>query len=367
MIRDHFHVPDNYFLSHSVGCLPKTSQQALQEDLFNPWISGQNWADWMPIFDRYRTAIANIIGSQMSEICPQINISAALTKIIYSVPYSPKKNVIVLSKQDFPTIGFVFSQAERHGYRLRFIDGDPTDITHWEDAIDDSVAFVHITHALSNTSQLLPVKDICLLARQSHALSIVDIAQSIGAVALDVKAMKVDFAIGTGVKFLCCGPGACFLYARLDMIPDCQPIDVGWFSHENPFEMDITHFSYANDALRFFGGTPSPAPFIMANAALKLWEEIGLEIAQNHIQAQLTSLISSVTDDILITPREVTKRGATLVINPHNRSSLRDALTNAAILHDERKEGFRFSLHGYTSQDEINLLKTTLFENTQQD
>ncbi len=363
MIRDHFHVPDNYFLSHSVGCLPKTSEQALREDLFEPWKSGQNWADWMPIFDRYRTGIAKIIGANAAEICPQINISAALTKIIYSLPSSSKKNVIVLSKQDFPTIGFVFSQAERRGYQLRFIDGDPTDITLWENAIDDDVAIVHITHALSNTSQLLPVGDICTLARENEALSILDIAQSIGAIALDVKAMGADFAIGTGVKFLCCGPGACFLYARGDLITDCHPIDVGWFSHENPFEMDITHFEYAKDALRFFGGTPSPAPFSMANAAITLWENIGLETAQNQIQSHLTSLISSINDDILVSPRNEKQRGASLVVNPQNRSPFREALSHSGILFDERKEGFRCSVHGYTSQDEVDHLRAVLSNN----
>ena len=46
-MREYFHVPDNYFLSHSVGCLPKVSPGTLQTGLFGPWMSGENWALWM--------------------------------------------------------------------------------------------------------------------------------------------------------------------------------------------------------------------------------------------------------------------------------------------------------------------------------
>ena len=42
------------------------------------------------------------------------------------------------------------------------------------------------------------------------------------------------------------------------------------------------------------------------------------------------------------------------MIEPNNRQALRDALKAHHIMHDERKEGFRFSVHGYTSEEEVN-------------
>lgn len=356
-MRDHFHVPNNYFLSHSVGCLPKRTQEAIKDSYFAPWKTGRNWADWMPLLDEFRSGLGQLLNLPAKNICPQTNISSALTKIIFSLPQHKNRKTILLSKQDFPTIGFVLKQAEKAGYVLQFIEGNPTDANVWAEAMDDTTAIVHITHALSNTSHLLPVQEVCDLARDKGIISVVDIAQSFGAVPVATNFWQPDFITGTGVKFLCCGPGACFMYASPDMLELCQPIDVGWFSHENPFEMDIQNFQYAKDAMKFFGGTPSPAPIAAANAALGLWQEIGLETAHQVIGNHLTQLMKNIPDDILVSPRESGKRGATLVINPKDRSKLRKAIKENSILCDERQEGFRFSMHGYVSEREIqNLL-----------
>ena len=107
-MRDFFQVPDNYFLSHSVGCLPKNTQQALDKNYLGPWASGENWSEWMSVLDKFRAGLASILGMPAAQICPQTNISSALTKILYSLPDPITRNKIVLSKQDFPTVGFVF-------------------------------------------------------------------------------------------------------------------------------------------------------------------------------------------------------------------------------------------------------------------
>ena len=48
-----------------------------------------------------------------------------------------------------------------------------------------------------------------------------------------------DFIVGSCVKWLSGGPGAGFLWVGEDVIDRCQPQNVGWFSHEDPFEFDI--------------------------------------------------------------------------------------------------------------------------------
>ncbi len=171
---------------------------------------------------------------------------------------------------------------------------------------------------------------------------------------MDLGLWQPDFALGTGVKFLCFGPGACFSYASDEMIETCAPLDVGWFSHEQPFEMDIHSFRYADSAMRFFGGTPSPAPFVLATAALDLWEKLGSKQVQARIQSHLDRLCTAVSDEILVSPRMPGARGGAFVINPPARDPLRRALARRNIHCDERKEGFRFSVHAYTAEREID-------------
>ena len=358
-MHKHFHVPNKYFLSHSVGCLPVTTPAFMQSAFFDTWgaAGGNAWPAWLEILNDFRAALAAYLGAAQSDICPQTNVSSALTKIFYSLPQRTGRKVIVLSPNDFPTIGFALKQAERAGYKLQFVKGDITDAQNWKDAMDDSVHLVHITHAISNTSELLPVGKICKLAKDKGIFSVVDIAQSVGAVPIHIPNWQPDFVIGTSVKFLCGGPGACFLYAAPSVVGDCAPIDVGWFSHENPFEMDIHNFRYAPDALRFFGGTPSSAPFASALGALNIWQAIGSENVYKRVQEQLTDLSGAVPSAVLISPKNPGTRGGTLVISPQDRTPLRAALAVAHIQHDERNEGFRFSVHGYTPPQDVDALK----------
>ena len=361
-MNNQYNVPARYFLTHSVGCLPKTALGDLTTDFFTPWqTSGGNvWGPWLEKLEKFRGSIEAILGAPQSTICPQTNVSSALTKIIYSLPEQTGRKTILLSEQDFPTIGFVLKQAERIGFKLKFVGCDITNPQVWADAMSDDVAIVHITHALSNTSHLLPVKDICSAARVKDIISIVDIAQSVGIVPIHIPDWQPDFVIGTSVKFMCGGPGACFLYAAPEITSQCQPVDVGWFSHENPFEMDIHNFRYAKDAMRFMGGTPSPAPFVAALSAHKLLNRNGIENASTFVQKMLDGLIENLQDDSLVSPRDAEQRGGTLVIAPYERDELTATLTAKNIMFDERAEGFRFSVHHYIPEQDVAVLKMVL-------
>ena len=356
VLSDSFHVPTGYFLSHSVGCFPKTTRETLETQFLEPWSNGRNWSDWMSVVDRFRAGIGNLIDASHNTICPQPTVSSALTKIIHALPKRESKTEILLSRHDFPTIGFVLKKAEQAGYKLRFIEGDPWSLDSWERAIGPQTAIVHVTHALSVTSHRLPVQHICSLARADDAVSIVDIAQSLIALPVSVTDWGADFAIGTGVKFLCGGPGACFLYVSPARMDDCTPVDVGWFSHEDPFEMDIEQFRYAPDAMRFFGGTPSPAPLSTANAAIELWTHIQLSALQRNIQNNIDRIISASPESWLRSPIDRDKRGATVCLSPPERNRFGQAANDANLHFDERETGFRFSLHGYTSDVDVRTL-----------
>ena len=361
-MREHFHVPENYFLSHSVGCLPRIAPDRMSQEYLETWKTqgGDAWPGWLDVLESFRTRLGGLFGSPARNICPQSNVSSGLTKLLYALPVRGGKPTILCSEEDFPTTGFVFKQAERMGFRVKFVRGDVADLDAWLASWDESVGLVFITHAFSNTSKLAPVAELCDLARGRGAISVVDVAQSAGAVPVDFSVWQPDFAVGTGVKFLCFGPGACFLYASDEMIETCAPIDVGWFSHNQPFEMDINHFRYADSATRFFGGTPSPAPFVLANAAMEVWERVGLDHVHTQIQAHLNRLCDSVSDDRLVSPRLDGARGAAFVVNPEDRDLVRTALETNKILFDERREGFRFSVHAYTNDTDIHRLIDTL-------
>ncbi len=354
----------HYFLSHSAGLLPKTSRTVLEENFFLPWEQkgGEAWSDWIPSLDGFHDSLARLLNVSAETLCAQRNVSSALAKIIFSIPRPIERPVILLSEQDFPTTGFVLAQAQKIGWQLRFLpkSADLSNPQIWQEAMKDDVGLVFVTHVTSNFGAKAPLGEICVAARAKDIISILDLAQSVGGFAIDLEKIAPDFAIGSSLKYLCGGPGAGWLYGDLKRIAECQPLDVGWFSHENPFEFDIHSFRYAPDAKRFAGGTTSIAPLILARNGIDLIHEIGPSTIEAHNQALLQKLIDGLPEKALASETRPGHRGNHILVKSPDPEKHQQALAAKGIKGDIREGALRFSVHLYTSKADIAALLTGL-------
>ena len=356
--RDRFVCPDgHYLLSHSIGCLPRSAGERLHRHYLEPWAhdGADTWRHWFEAIEQFRHYLGRVLHAEAPQFSPQSNVSSALTKIIHGLPPRPGRETIVLSERDFPTIGFVAAQARRVGYRLRFISRDENvrDAAVWRAAIGDDTRIVCATHVLSNTGERLPVREIAAIARERDAVSIIDVAQSAGSVPIDLAAWRADFVIGSCVKWLCGGSGAGFLWGSPQALSDCEPIDVGWFSHADPFEMDIRAFRYAGDARRFWGGTPSIAPFVTANAGLETLLGIGIDAVITANSRRVDLLLDNIPPACVRSPTDPALRGGTVVVATADDEALAAALRAARIHYDQRADGIRLSPHIYNDDDDV--------------
>lgn len=355
-----------YLLNHSVGRPPVSSQTAYIEGFLDPWkTAGEEvWPRWLESIESFRNGLAQLLNGEPGSFCPQANLSSALTKILQSLPAQDSRRTIVYTEHDFPSMAFVLQQAQRTGFQLRAIPAgvDTADTAHWADHLGDDVAFLLVTHVHSNTGKQVPVAGITALARERGIVSIVDIAQSVGCVPIDLTDWSADFVIGSCVKWLCGGPGAGFLWVAASKIADCEPTDVGWFSHENPFEFDMHNFRYASDALRFWGGTPSVQPYVTAANSIALLNDIGIETVRQHNMALTQSLADAVDPAWLVSPALPQSRGGTLVLNPGDalQAAVCTRLRRAAVLFDERPTGIRLSPHIYNTEEELAIVRDCL-------
>jgi len=349
-----------YFLSHSIGLTPKNTTERMNELFFDPWQTGNGkaWDNWLATVDQFKSLIGTIINANADEVCPQSNISSALTKVLFSLQPNPKKNKILLSEVDFPTIGFVLQQAQKLGLQLKFLPKSAalTDPDVWKAAITDDIHLVHITHVFSNVGMRTPVKEIVKIAKNAGAYTIVDAAQSIGAIPVDTQKWNADFILGTGVKYLCGGPGSAFLWANPEVLPKTEPADTGWFSHKSPFEFNIHNFEMVDNASRFLGGSPSIAPLAFAIAGLEMISTIGVKAIEKHNQALIDLILQSIPNEALRSHNIKGERGSHIMFEPQDRKIARDKLREAGCACDERKGGFRVSVHGYTNKKDVGIL-----------
>lgn len=289
-VRGRFHLPPDavYLKSHSVGCQPRAAEALLRDKLLQPWgETGEAWPHWLDAIDEWRAALGRLVGVEAHDLCPATNVSAALSRYISALGKATERRTILVAPSAFPTIGYVASGLAAAGWTTRYLpeDADVRDVASWEAALGDDVALVIAMHVSSNSGARSDIAAVASAARTAGARCIADCAQSVGIVPVTPAAWGVDAVLGTSVKWLCGGPGAAWLWVAPHDRTALDPMDRGWWSHENPFEMDIRDFRYAPDARRWWGGTPDVAPFILSTAGIGEIAAIGVDAVRGHNQA----------------------------------------------------------------------------------
>ena len=175
---------------------------------------------WLAGIERFRASLARLLNSDSSQFCPQSNISSAVNKIIFSLERSEHKKVILVSEEDFPSVAYALQQSSVLGYQVRYIPRnlDLNNMQVWDEYLADDVALVLVTQVQSNNGAQLPVAEITAMANERSVLSLVDVAQSIGIIPIDIQAWRADFIVGSCVKWLSGGPGAGFLWLSADVM-----------------------------------------------------------------------------------------------------------------------------------------------------
>jgi selenocysteine lyase/cysteine desulfurase len=119
---------------------------------------------------------------------------------------------VVLFAENHPSAHAAFREkAKRFGFSVKIVDpvhphpGADYYVEAFSKAISPRTKLVAITHVTASAGDLLPAREICRVARERGALSLVDAAQSFGVLDIDLSEMQPDFFTGSAHKWPC-GP-----------------------------------------------------------------------------------------------------------------------------------------------------------------
>lgn len=366
--KKHFYSTNGvYALSHSVGPLPRVAEAALKQHYLTPWaeFGGDAWPHWLKIVDDFCANVGKLINADESEICPQTNLASGFSAYLTAIAKLDKnkdRRTVLMHKDAFASMGFVVNGlAKSHGLKLALVDCSPNHLEEWDAAIQQhDVLACLFTHVHSNTSEKSDIKVLAGLAKKHNVCALVDAAQSAGICKIDVQDWQVDALFGSCVKWLCGGPGAGYMYVKQDQIEALEPDITGWFSHQNPFEFDILHYQAAPSAKRFWGGTPSVAPFVMANASIELMMNIGLNKVISHNKAMKAGLIERLESknavSYLPSLSDLSHQGGSLCVGVANMDEVEQKLKSANIHFDRRDNIFRLSLHIMNDIEDLDVI-----------
>src|SRR3954453_19274750 len=164
--------------------------------------------------------------------------------------------------------------AERKGARVRFLpvrDDGTLDVDQLSSLLTPEVKLFAFTHVSNSLGTINPVAELCAKARAVGAVTLVDAAQSVGHMPVNVQELGCDFLAFSGHKM--CGPtGIGALYGRAELL-DCMPPWHG--GGEMIVSVTLEKSTFKKAPHRFEGGTPNIAGAIGLAAAIDYLEKIG--------------------------------------------------------------------------------------------
>ncbi|HKR62016.1 MAG TPA: aminotransferase class V-fold PLP-dependent enzyme, partial [Pyrinomonadaceae bacterium] len=98
-------------------------------------------------------------------------------------------------------------------------------IDRFEKAITKQTKVISVSHVITSTGLKMPIREIVMLAKDRNILSVVDGAQAVGNIEVDVAAIGCDAYAAPGHKWLMAPKGTGFLYIRKDKASRIQPVE----------------------------------------------------------------------------------------------------------------------------------------------
>ncbi len=364
--RSEFPILDKtvYLISHSLGAMPKATYDRLHE-YADMWATRgvRAWAEgWWDMPVTVGNDVARIIGAEPGTIVMHQNVSICQSLILSCFEATPKRNKIVYSELNFPSVMYVYEAHARDGkLRIETVpsdDGITVSLERFLEAIDEETLLVPFSHVLFKSGFLQNAKAITERAHEVGAMVVLDAYQSAGTVPFSVKELGVDFATGGSVKWLCGGPGAGYLYVRPDLQNKLEPKTTGWMAHEHPFAFE-TELHYAPNITRFLHGSPAIPALYAAQSGYKIINEIGVDKIREKSVRQTTHLIELAREAgfNVTSPRNSADRGGTVTVGHEEAAALTKELIRREFIVDYRPgAGVRISPHFYTKDEELELV-----------
>jgi kynureninase len=234
-------------------------------------------------------------------------------------------------------------------------DGIGIDLDRLLAAIDERTRLVAVSHVLFRSAYLMDVDAICRRAQEVGALVSLDSFHAVGIVPVDVKRSKTDFLTGGVLKWLCGGPGACFLYVSPTVRDKLKPALTGWQAHSRPFAFE-ENMEYTTGAFRWLNGTPVIPALYAAAEGPKILRRAGLSAIREK-SVRLTSRLIDLADARGYTvhaPRDPARRGGTVALDvPHGYEVTQHLLSRNILVDYRVGAGIRIAPHFFTREDEL--------------
>ncbi len=286
--------------------------------------------------DRYeasRERVARFTGSSARETIFTKNVTEAINLVANAwgrANVGPGDAIVLTVMEHHSNIVPWQLLAEATGAHLRYLDVDDDGQLSLDQLdevlLDRRVRMVAVAHISNVLGTINPLEQIIERSHAAGALTLIDGAQAVPQIPVDVAALGADFYAWTGHKAY--GPtGVGVLHGRRELL-DAMPPFLGGGSMIRTVERD--HSTYAEVPAKFEAGTPPVAEAVGLAAAIDFLDDLGMEHVRAHeldLSAYALEALARVPGLTIHGPREAAARGALISFalagaHPHDVSEI---------------------------------------------
>jgi cysteine desulfurase/selenocysteine lyase len=284
-------------------------------------------------YDHARARVAAFTGADPLTTIFTKNVTEAINLVAYSwgrANVNAGEAVLVTQAEHHANLVPWQVLCRERGAELRYLAVDE----HGELSLDELdaelargdvklVAFTHVSNVLGTIN---PVAEIARRAREAGALSLIDGAQGVPQLPVDVAAIGADFYAWTGHKAL--GPtGVGVLHGRREVLEQMEPFLTGG---DMIASVDFDRATWAELPSKFEAGTPPIAETVGLAAAVDYLDGLGMERVREHEQAltaQMLDGLATVPGLRVVGPPDAARRGGLASftldgVHPHDVAEL---------------------------------------------
>lgn len=219
--------------------------------------------------------------------------------------------------------------AKRMDAKIKYIELTPDghiDSDSARQIIDEHTVIVSISLLSNVLGSIAPAKEIISLAKKVNALTIIDAAQAVGHMPIDVRELDCDFFVFSGHKMY--GPkGIGVLYGKKELLEKLEPTV---FGGDMIREVDYAQATWGEAPYAFEAGTQNIPAMIGLGAAVSFIESLGWKNIQTHEEELIgyaLDALKNIPQVKIIGPENIQNRSGVISfivegIHPHDVSEV---------------------------------------------
>ncbi len=305
-----------------------------------------------------KTSLVELLGGESSEYALIHNTSEGMNIFSYGISL-PQNSTILLIEDEYPSNVYPWEHLKEKGHTLKFIPigKSPSEfIRNFESCITKNVSLVSLSAVHWCTGMPLPLKQIGEICKSQNIHFVVDGAQGVGHIPMNVKEMNISFMAFSAWKWLLGPLGLGLLYVSKDKLESLKVKFKGTESVLGSENYLPYKEIYKTGTERFEVSTPSFIDWVYLKSSLQLIRSTGFINVMERIYSLSDLLAEGLRkQNFFINTDSFTEKTGIIVADRDDIDSIKavNYLKENKIITASRLGRIRFAPHAYNTEEQI--------------